>query len=509
MNYSVTSAQMKRVDSFTIQGVGIPSLVLMERAALTVADKISEDAGRQDLIVCVCGGGNNGADGVAVGRILHGRGYRVQIVLAGEAQNRTEELQQQIVIAGQMAVPMVAFADDRSVIAGARFIVDALFGIGLSRTVAGIWSDLIGMINANSLAGVYAVDIPSGINADTGAIMGTAVQADVTVTFGYAKTGQLLYPGRSHCGRLYVRDIGFAPEALARAGYDTFYYECGDLSRIPDRPPYSNKGTFGRVLIVAGSEGMSGAAYFSALAAYRTGAGLVKILTVEANREILQAQLPEAMIKTYPADERTDLDAFLEEQCRWATVIVLGPGLGSGDDVEALVSGILTHAYVPIVLDADGLNAVARYPYLTGYFTENIIITPHIGEMGRLTGRRIPDIAADVLKAAREYARLHGITCVLKDAVTVVAGREGESYLNRSGTSAMAKGGSGDVLTGVIAGLLALGMDEGEAACLGVYLHGLAGEAAAGIKGIHGVIAGDLIEYIPRQMEVSQNHEAV
>ena len=509
MNYSVTGAQMKRIDSYTIQGIGIPSLVLMERAALLVAAEIEADAGKQDYIVCVCGGGNNGADGVAVGRILHGRGYHVQIILAGAAQDRTEELQQQIAIAGQMEVPMAAYTDDRTAIANARFIVDALFGIGLSRAVTGIWADLIGSINANSLARVYAVDIPSGIHADTGAVLDTAVQADVTVTFGYIKTGQLLYPGRFHCGKISVGDIGCPPGALARAGYDTLYYDRQDLAGIPDRPPYSNKGTFGKVLIVAGSEGMSGAAYFSALAAYRTGAGLVKILTAGGNREILQTQLPEAVIEVYPADARTDLEGFLEEQCRWATVIVLGPGLGTGEDVETLVSGILTHAYVPIVLDADGLNAVARYPYLTGYFTENIIVTPHVGEMSRLTGKRVSDIAANLLGTARDYARLHGITCVLKDAVTVVAGREGESYLNRSGNSAMAKGGSGDVLTGVIAGLLALGMDEGEAARLGVYIHGLAGEEAARMKGIHGVIAGDLIACIPGRMEVSVNHEAI
>lgn len=505
MKYTVTGRQMKTIDRETIQAVGIPSMVLMERAALAVAEAIEADflPVRPDLpIVCVCGSGNNGADGVAVGRILHSRGWTVQVLLAGDAQDYTEELQQQIRIAENMSVPLGVVAGNPDPVKGSKIIVDALFGIGLSRPVSGSFEELIETINANAAARVYAVDIPSGIHADNGTVMGAAVHADVTVSFGYAKTGQLFYPGKQHCGKLKVKDIGFPEEAFLTAGYDAVYYGPEDRQQIPDRPAYSNKGTFGKVLIVAGSEGMSGAAYLSALAAYRSGAGLVKILTAGGNRTILQTQLPEAIVAAYPVEGGNAVEAFWEEQCKWASVIVLGPGLGQEDYIETLVLAVLTHAYVPIVLDADALNAVAHYPFLTGYFTENIIVTPHLGEMGRLAGRKIPDLAADVLRSARDYALLHGITCVLKDAVTVVAGREGDCYINVSGSSAMAKGGSGDVLTGVIAGLLALGMDEEEAARLGVYIHGLAGEAAAA-GGIHGVTASDLIACIPGQMEVA------
>ena len=260
-----------------------------------------------------------------------------------------------------------------------------------------------------------------------------------------------------------------------------FTYGPEDKERIPLRPAYANKGSFGKVLIVAGSKNMGGAAYLSALAAYRAGAGLVKILTVEENREFLQVRLAEAILETYSGEQfhenPENFRPMLEENCEWADVVV---------------------ACTPIVVDADALNMIAAHPYMCGYFTENIIITPHLGEMARLTGKSISRIRQDVPGTAAEYAANYGITCVLKDAATAVALRDGRMYINTSGNSTMAKAGSGDVLTGIIAALLAQGMDEMEGTVLGVYLHGLAGDEYRKENGSYGMLAGELADYAGR-----------
>ena len=248
---------------------------------------------------------------------------------------------------------------------------------------------------------------------------------------------------------------------------------------------------------------MCGAAYLSALAAYRMGAGLVKILTVKANVPMLQTLLPEAIISAYEPDlyeeEPERFKDLVERECAWASAIVLGPGLGKERYVRKLVEYILLSAYVPIVLDADGLNAVADYPYLADYFTENVIVTPHLGEMSRLTGKEISELRENLPEAALQYSEEKGVTCVLKDAVTVTAGKDGNLYIGTSGSSALAKGGSGDVLTGTIGGLLALGFSEDEAASLGVWVHGMAGSLAGKEKGEHSVLARDTADALLRK----------
>lgn len=525
LEYVVTGSQMKQIDEDTIGRIGIPSMVLMERAALAVAEAVGRLCGRRESggmaqgepggsspadksprVLIACGTGNNGADGIAVGRILNARGYRVTILLAGDLGHASKGHMAQREIARNLGLAMVG--DGEFVPGRYDVIVDALFGIGLCREIGGAYRELIGLLvkmREESGARVAAVDIPSGIHADTGAVMGIAMPADVTVTFGYRKTGLSLYPGRGYAGCVHVADIGFSRASLQRVGWDGMMLSRADLSRIPERQADGNKGTFGKILVVAGCAGMGGAAYLSALAAYRTGAGLVKILTVPENRVMLQANLPEAIVETYaPESIPASCDAalpgdggmrdFLGRQCDWADVIVLGPGLGQEAYVEPLVEAVLSHAYVPIVLDADGLNTVAANPYLTKYFTENIIITPHMGEMARLCACTVSELKADPVRAAREYSGRYGVTCVMKDAVTVSADKDGNAYLNPSGCSAMAKAGSGDVLSGTVAGLLARGMECAEAAAFGVYIHGLAGEAAAGRYGENSLLARDIAD---------------
>lgn len=509
MRYLVTGSQMKEVDSYTIRQIGIPSVVLMERAAFCVAQEIEKRAYKTDKIWAICGTGNNGADGIAAARMLHLKGYTVSVILTGSRFKGTEEYRLQLAIAENLGMEIMEYGE--FVPGKCDIIIDAVFGVGLSRDVEGSLKEVLNQIPLCYARLVAAVDIPSGIHADTGAVMGAAVKADVTVTFGYEKFGTMLYPGRAYSGQVVVADIGFPAVSLERLKPSAFTYDRSDLNRIPVRAAYSNKGTFGRVLVVAGSRNMSGAAYLSALAAYRTGAGLVKLFTVEENRVVLQTALPEAIITTYDPEEALSLTpgfvSLLEEVCQWASVIVFGPGIGQEEYVKNLAEQVLANAYVPIILDADGLNVIAAHQELTGYFTENIIVTPHLGEMSRLTGSAVSNISGQLLTTAREYADRFGITCVLKDAVTVAALRDGRTYVNASGNSSMAKAGAGDVLTGIIAGLLALGMEETEAASMGVYLHGLAGDYMRQRESEHSLLARELADAVKEVMKQKQSED--
>lgn len=515
MRVLVSGSQMKEIDRYTIQEIGIPSMVLMERAAMAVAGQVELRCTRADRIWAVCGTGNNGADGIAAARMLHLKGYRVSILLCGDGNRGTPEYRQQLEIAKALTVPVIEYQD--FIPGSCDVVIDGMFGVGLGREIEGEYREAIEMLESRHAREVIAIDIPSGVHSDTGQIMGIVLKATATVTFGYEKLGTVLYPGKACCGEMIIADIGFPQISYEKSlsgsreiqyrGIRFFTYETEDAARRPKRPADANKGTFGKVLVVAGSKNMSGAAYLSALSAYRMGAGLVKILTVEENREILQTQLPEAILETYeprvkwesscvPEGEHSGgfdcLDDQIAAACDWASVIVLGPGIGREPYVEQLVKSVFIHAYVPVIIDADGLNAIAAHPELTQYYTENIIITPHMGEMARLTGQSIAKIKENPIGTALDYSSRHGITCVLKDAVTVAAGKEGQVYLNTSGTSAMAKAGSGDVLTGAIAGLLAQGEENWEAAILGVYLHGAAGDRCLERLGPHGLLAGDM-----------------
>lgn len=513
MKYLVSSTQMKEIDRYTIEEIGIPSLVLMERASLKVAEEVEKlfhspensSLFRQgeDKILAVCGNGNNGADGAAAARILAARGYQTEILLAGQREKGTKELQLQLDIAEKLGVSVMEYGEFLPGKCG--ILIDAVFGIGLGRKIEGRYKEVISLMNHLSAKKVIAVDIPSGIHGETGAVMGCAVKADVTVTFGWEKLGTVLYPGREYSGIVKVADIGFPDKSRKHVedcqGHMAFALEKRDLELIPRRPSYSNKGTFGKVLIVAGSKNMAGAAFLSALAAYRTGAGLIKVMTPEENRLIIQEKLPEAVMITYDpekimeeGEERERFSLLVEKECMQASAVVLGPGLGQKPYAKTVVKNVLSSVCSPVIVDADGLNVIAANPELTGYYTENVIITPHLGEMARLVGKEIREIQEDLPAAAAEYAKTYGITCVLKDASTVVSDREGRVSVNQSGCSAMAKGGSGDVLTGIIAALIAQGMEEVLATRTGVYLHGLCGQQAALKKGDYGILAREIAD---------------
>ncbi|WP_400245812.1 NAD(P)H-hydrate dehydratase [Niallia sp. JL1B1071] len=487
MEYLLNSEEMKRCDETTIQKIGMPSMVLMERAALSVVEELTSfDLTR---VLVVCGSGNNGADGYAVARLLHLQNIKVDVLFVGDEQKRTTENKQQQKIAEYYGVSSVKEIENNPY----TTIVDALFGIGLSRPLSGKYLEIIEQVN-QAEGEILSVDIPSGISADNGKVMENAMKATLTVTFAFRKLGLVLYPGAEYAGSIKVKDIGITKAGFERIFPKIYTYTSEDLERIPKRHSYSNKGTYGKIVVIAGSKNMSGAAYFSAKAAYRMGAGLVRIVTPEENRQILQTLLPEAIVTTY---QRNQLEGdWLTEAINWGSAIVIGPGMGVSEEAKYLLSKLLSISKVPLVIDADAITIVAKEPELLHDHGQKIIMTPHLGEMSRLTGKPIPEIADDIIEVAEKFAAEKKLTCVLKDARTIVTEGAGNTYVNTSGNNGMATGGTGDVLTGVIVGLLAQGLSVAEAARLGVYIHGLAGDAAASKKGPYGLLADDVCDAI-------------
>lgn len=512
MKYALGSGQMKAIDRYTIETVGIPSMVLMEKAAMAVVRHTKELCSEKDTILAVCGYGNNGGDGIAAARILFMEGYNVAIVMVGEKERATKETKQQMKIAKKIGVPMLRKVKWEEY----TVIVDALFGIGLTRNVAGEFRKVVESMN-QSTAKVVAVDIPSGVCADDGKIMGIAVNADITVTFGYQKTGCLLFPGSESAGKVYVEDIGFANGGLLEAP-TRFYFDESVQALLPVRQKNSNKGTYGKVLVIAGSKNMSGAAYFAATAAYRMGSGLVRILTANENREILQRQIPEAILTTYETMEdgisEADIEA-IREAVAWASVIVLGPGLGLSAMSARIVNYVICECKVPLVVDADGLNILSRMisekvsaeegvegriRYLAKLLPKETILTPHKKELSVLTGIPLADLVNCLIDSSAPCTYNNDLIYVKKDVRTIVSFGSSD-YINVSGNDGMATAGSGDVLAGMIAGLLAQGEIPKMAAMAGCFLHGLAGDAAAKKKGPRSMLASDILEAIPELLQ--------
>ena len=531
MEYLVTGEMARLIDRFTIDQTGVPSLILMERASLAVAVQVEklavslEHAGEQ-RILSVCGSGNNGGDGMAAARILWCRGYDVSILLVGNPLKLSEDAGVQLRIARNMGVPVIeadqlkGFEDSEldediceEFLSSYDILLDAIFGTGLSREVGGSYLTWIRAINRRGEAGasICAVDIASGVDSDEGRILGEAVRADVTVTFGYRKSGMILFPGAVYSGKVVCEEIGFDPRAMDQFEQKTICYDSEDLALMPARQPDSNKGTYGKVLVIAGSRNMAGAAAFSAKAAYYAGAGLVTVLTPECNRVIIQTLVPEAVLKTYP-EEGADTDQLLE-LVRSHTVTILGPGLGTETASVRIVQEVLgCLSGQPLILDADALNILSEHrDWLKKAGTASrgrIIITPHIKELSRLTGDNIQTLKTNMNHICGDFSRSYGVICIAKDARTRVytdcgpecepvsaAGSLSEPiYINVSGNHGMSTGGAGDVLTGVIGGLCAQGLDPAQASRLGVYIHGLAGDRALEKHGAYAVTATAILD---------------
>ena len=494
MQLWVNAAQMKAADQYTIQKLGVPSLELMEHAAEACVQVLEDEKVDLSHVCVVCGSGNNGGDGFAIARILQNNRYSVETFCVGNPEHYTEETQEQMhrlqECGGKITYGMPQ-EDSYSV------VIDAVFGVGLSRKVEGRYRQVIEQMNR--MRGTkFAVDIPSGLSATTGCILGCAFKADYTVTFQLKKIGLELSQGRTMAGRVIVPDIGISTDSICEdqeivrtAGKDIY------RKMLPDRPEDSNKGTYGRLLVIAGSKGMAGAAYLNAHAAYMTGAGLVRIYTSSDNREILQTLLPEAIVTTYEEYNKEELLSLLT----WADSVCIGSGLGMSRLSEKILKTVIEYVKVPCLIDADGLNLLAENKnYLNQMAERRFVITPHMKEMSRLTGTPVEELKADRIQILKDFISRYRITCVLKDSRTLIASEEKGIRMNLTGNSAMAKAGSGDVLAGVISGWMVQEKEAEDAAELGTYIHGLSGDLAKFEKGVYSVMARDLIEYISKAL---------
>lgn len=543
MEYLADSNIAKELDRRAIEK-GIPSVLLMERAALSVLNEINKkfygdkqeqrhfrqetDTERLKVLIAV-NSGNNGGDGLALARMLYLQGEKVSVYMPPVAEEKkTESFAYQLDMVKKLGI---RFLKSEEEIAGDwDIIVDGIFGVGLSRNVEGKFGDIIDRLN-NCRGFKIALDVPSGIDASSGAQRGKMFLADLTVTFGCMKTGLLLAEGMAAAGEVCVADIGYDEEDMRELCYVTNF---DSNVYVPERVDYSNKGTYGKVAVIAGSHDMSGAMSLSAGAAYRMGAGFVKIYTHEVNKVIAGCRVPEALIKTYNDVESSKECA--KDAVQWADVILLGPGIGKGEEARAIVNYVLNNCEKKLILDADALNIISEDMSVLNNCKAYLIMTPHVGEMSRLTGKDIKYIRDNSIYVAKDFASEHmknGGVCVLKDYRCFVADGNGGLYMNVTGNNGMSTAGSGDVLAGMIAGLTARAklcdikyLEHKEIFGLpvcrcyngndvelvqlvqsAVWLHGKAGDIAAKRKGQYGMIAGDIVEAIPEAIEGAIRHE--
>ncbi|MCR5488275.1 MAG: NAD(P)H-hydrate dehydratase [Lachnospiraceae bacterium] len=498
MEWIVDKAQMAAADRKTSEEMYVSEEALMERAALESFDILMEKgwislekADRMKILI-LAGPGNNGGDGLALGRILLEHGFAPRIWADGGTEGKSGLWLKQY-------QAFEALKGDGEGLIGALpeepldLVIDALFGISLNRPVAGSYADAIQRVQRLKELGakVVSLDLPSGIHASTAQVMGHAVRADLTIAYAFLKLGNVLYPGADYNGELIRAGIGITEKALE--GKPSACALAEQEISLPPRVAYSHKGTYGKVLVVAGSHGMAGAAFLSATAAFRCGCGMVRIHTHESNRIILQGSIPEATVTTY-SDE--DPLRGIREDLEWCDAVALGPGLSRSEAARSLVKHVITDSTRPVVADADALNILSEdlSPLLQG--GTDIVITPHLGEMARLSGLSPEDIKGHLLETAMDFAKSYNVVCVLKDARTVIADPKGIPGINRNGNPGLATAGSGDVLTGMIASLIAQDTPLFMAAMLGTALHGRAGDLASAKHGAASVMARDIIEEI-------------
>ncbi len=501
----LTPRQMKTIDEVAINTLGIPGIVLMENAAIQTAFKASsmlEGKGEPHITV-IAGNGNNGGDALAVTRHLLTMGYAVSVFsmtdvdeLLGDAYTNARILKNLGV-----NIPVVSGKGDleRLEIAcrDSDLVIDGIFGTGLNRLVQGIWSDVIDIINTFS-AKILSIDIPSGIDGLSGKVLGNAVKADATVTFYLPKVGMVQHPGVSFMGELSVVDIGI-PYALAEHMQTSQLKEKNDIKKLlPTRPADGHKGTFGKLLVFAGSESMTGAAYLSALSAYRTGSGFVRLAVPHSCINPLSILLPEAVFAGLTEYSGTKFNNLIKKLIEDADAVLIGPGLSRTDEALNLMEAVVENCNKPMVIDADALNILSKERSLLERLRCETVITPHPVEMSRLSKKSVLEIQEDRINIARSFADEFGLTVVLKGAGTVIVANDGRTSINPTGNQGMATAGSGDVLAGVITSLMGQGLSPYDAAVTGVYLHGLAGDIAALDKGAAGVMASDIAENISK-----------
>ncbi len=504
----LTAKQMRELDRTAIEGWHVSGLVLMENAGKATADQIEENFGEMfpGPVTIICGKGNNGGDGYVIARHLLNRGWDVATVVLAGRKDIAGDAKANLDILLKSGAEL-DFVEKETVLEElleqhqpAGLVVDAVFGTGLSSEVTGDYVKVIDWINSAAEA-VVAVDIPSGIDATTGQVLGSAVFADLTVTFASAKVGHVVYPAVEFVGDLIVTDIGIPKQLADQQTIDHMFINA-EAARIllPARPASGHKGTFGHLLLVAGSTGKSGAAALAAEGGLRAGAGLATLACPAHLNPIFETKLTEVMTVPLPeVDGMVSMQAIADIEALWQErdVFAVGPGLGTGEEIGGLVRRLVRDCPLPMVIDADGLNALAGHLEVLQERKAATVLTPHPGEMSRLLGCSIVEIEADRIAVARKFACDHGVILVLKGARTVIAEPEGTVFVNGSGNPSLACGGTGDVLTGVIGGLLGQGLSATAAVLLGVYLHGRAADRLFETQGRAGILASDLLRELP------------
>jgi len=506
--YLATAAQMREADRRTIEEIGLPGIVLMENAAQGAARALLEALGsvRGLSVGAFCGRGNNGGDGLAILRILANQGAHARAYLFCREADLKGDAALNLAVAKACAVEVVEVLDEKGLaenhlsLADHEVYLDALLGTGLNSPVRGVYAKAIEFLNLLDRP-VVAVDIPSGLSADTGRPLGLAVKADLTVTFGLVKLGLALEPGE-YVGDLAWVDISIPPRAWEGLGLNSRLLDdrmIADL--LPLRPAGGHKGSFGHLLVVGGSPGKSGAVCLAAQGGIKSGAGLVTAALPAGLNPVAEAKLTAAMSQPMPETAEGTLAlnglAVLLDLAAQRQAMVMGPGLSTQAESADLAREVAARVHAPLVVDADGLNALAGHLDEISLASPQAVLTPHPGEAARLLKVSVPDILADRAAAARGLARQAKAVIVLKGARTVIAAPDGELWVNPTGNPLLASGGSGDVLSGLIGGLLAQGLSAAKAACAGVYVHGLAADLAAKDFGRRGLAAEELLDYLP------------
>ncbi len=514
-----TAEIMRKLDRKAIDEFGIPGLVLMENAARgTVGAMFRHFPGlAQKRVAILAGRGNNGGDSFAVARYLLNRGVACQVYLFAAREEVKGDAAVNLEILSRMGgevfevLNMEEWQTHRGKVAAGDLLVDGIFGTGLKGEVKDFFREIIEF--ANSLGRpIVAIDIPSGLDSDSGKVLGTCIRASLTVTFGLLKRGLLILPGAEFCGRVVLVDISLSRRSIEEETINDYLTEGTDLLPfLPPRDRSANKGNFGHLFVLSGSVGKTGAATMVCQAALRVGTGLITLGIPESLNPIMAAKLTEAMTEPLPETKEKTLSLSSHDRimdlCARKSALAIGPGLSLNTETARLVQRVVRSINIPAVIDADGLNALAPKLDSIRKAQKKLIFTPHPGEMARILGTSVPEVQENRIQVARDFALQRGVILVLKGARSLVASPAGEVFINPTGNPGMASGGMGDVLTGMIGGFLAQGLPSLEAAKLGVYLHGLVGDLVAYQKGERGMAATDLIEETPKVLRALASGE--
>lgn len=510
----VTSSQMREIDKKAGEEFSIPSLQLMENAGLRVYETIRSKLGSPDnkVFYIFAGKGNNGGDGFVVAKHLSLIRTLTKVFLLGKIEEIRGDARVNLDLALKRGVKVIEVKniEDIDLSPPPDLIIDALLGTGIKGEVTGLMREVIELINRQGKP-VISIDLPSGLDADTGRVKGSCIKATWTVTMGLPKVGLLIYPGLEYVGDLIVADIGFPPSLIEKENIEINLTSSKEVKELlPQRYPDSHKGDYGRVLVLAGSVGFSGAAYLCSQGALRIGAGLVTLGVPESLNEVMEVKLTEVMTKPLPETKEKTLslrgENVILDLVKRFDVLALGPGLSTNQETKELVRRLITKVSIPLVIDADGLNALAESVGVINKVKAPLILTPHPGELARLLKVTIEEVQSKRIEMAKRAAERLGVILVLKGARTIIACPSGEVFINPTGNAGMASGGTGDVLTGMIAGLLGQGLKPLQASLAGVYLHGLAADLRVKRVGELSLIATDLLDALPEAVREVRSH---